>query len=222
MILVENVETYGWEAALRGMRNPLNSWEKADSNFKNGKVEIGPNDLNLMRRLSQSGPVHGKFLRMIGITLDLTAPLFFYKEFDTYKVGTVRNSCSTMHKIMAKPFVSEDFSFETLIAAALKSQQNYEDKFISTTLDMLNYLRDSYLVMKNKNPDAAKAIWRELIEALPSSYNQKSTISFNYEVARNMYFYRKNHKLYEWRTFCKELEKLPYSEFITTPYKMTQ
>lgn len=218
MILVEEMETYGWEAAIRGMRNPLNSWAKSDSGFnmETDEFEVGENDKNLMFRLAHGGPVHGKFLRMIGVSMDITAPLFWWKEFDTYKVGTVRNSCSTMHKIMAKPFETSDFSMEHIEISNDVTSINY----LRTIISYLNYLRNNYLYYKDIDKETAQSLWRLLIEALPSSYNQKATVTMNYEVLRNIYFSRKNHKLYEWNEFIKQIEQLPHFDLIKTPYSI--
>lgn len=180
--------------------------------------------MKLAKTLAGAGPVHGKFLRMIGISMDITAPLFFLKEWDTYKIGTVRNSCSTMHKIMEKEFSLSDFSFDIAKEQASLHDMGIEDCHIHSIMTTLNTLRDRYLKeIENGENEKAKITWRTLIEFLPSSYNQKSTVTMNYEVARNMYFYRRNHKLIEWHTFCNELEKLPYArEFIMEGYKCQQ
>lgn len=204
MIWIENVETMGWANAIRGMRNPKNSWEKSDSSPCSEKepwYSIGENDWALMKKLAEAGPVHGKFMRMIAVYLDITAPLYWWKEFDTYKVGTVANSCSTMHKIHAKEFAAEDFSAEHLSPDAKNA--------LKLVIDQLNFARIAYLETKDK------AYWWDMIQLLPSSYNQKRTVMLNYEVLRNMYTYRKEHKLDEWREFCAFLETLPYSELIT-------
>lgn len=211
MIKIENVDVYGWEAAIRGMRNPMNSWEKSDSAFSIYDYPqcyvIGDNDLKLMRNLAKAGPDHGKFLRMINVTCDITAPLYWWKEFDTYKVGTVANSCSTMHKIAEKKFTLEDFSCEHLIEddevmGAWKSSLN-------RTIADLNTARELFL----ENND--KKYWWQMIQLLPASFNQKRTVQLNYQVLRNIYHARKEHKLDEWRYFCEWLETLPYSELIT-------
>ena len=232
MLKIENTEVTGWEAAIRGMRNPLNSWGKNDSKFIrdedygcSGKCPcedidgncdccfIGPNDLDLMTRLRNSGTDHRKFMRMITVYLDITAPLYWWKEFDTYKVGTVANSCSTMHKIHDKEFYEEDFSFEKLesgyeeykgddaMHAAYCSMQN--------TISALNRLRYMYNITKNKK------YWYAMIQLLPSSYNQRRTVMLNYEVLANIYKSRKDHKLDEWHTFCDWIKSLPHSELIT-------
>jgi hypothetical protein len=214
MINIENINVYGWEAAIIGMRNPMNSWDKSDSSFINTgyqtEYSIGPNDLKLMKSLVKAGTDHRKFLRMINVTMDITAPLYWWKEFDTYKVGTVRNSCSTMHKIHEKEFTLDDFSHEHLFN---DSDVNWGDIVTNTTLQVvinaLNVYRSNYLETKDKK------YWWQMIQLLPSSYNQRATVQLNYEVLLNMYHSRKNHKLDEWREFCKLIENLPYmNEFI--------
>ena len=219
MIKIENTEVYGWKAAIRGMRNSYNSWDKSDSyethienpqtlNTAPFEFFIGDNDLALMKKLVKSGSDHSKFMRMITVTCDITAPLYWYKEFDTYKVGTVRNSCSTMHTITEKEFTLDDFSHEHLIVASLNS--------LNRTIEDLNSCRNGYLNEDiSKNPEWKKEIWWQIIQLLPSSYNQRSTVQMNYEVLRNMYHSRKNHRLDEWVEFCKWIETLPYSELIT-------
>lgn len=235
MLKIESTESYGWEAAIRGMRNPMNSWDKSDSQFgyrlaipyaqnnpttmfdKYGvETYIGDNDLDLMKRLINAGTDHRKFLRMITVYCDVTAPLYWWKEFDTYKVGTVANSCSTMHKIHAKEFTLDDFSHEHLIlpqdTEALELPfygHNMPWCFLEYIVEYLNACREAYLKTKNKK------YWWQMIQLLPSSYNQKRTVMLNYEVLTNMYKSRKNHKLDEWREFCDWIEKLPYSELIT-------
>ena len=219
MLKIENTEVVGWEHAIRGMRNPMNSWAKSDSQtctncngclpgqecerYKNGTF-IGQNDLDLMTRLRNAGTDHRKFMRMITVYFDITAPLYFWKEFDTYKVGTVANSCSTMHKIAAKEFTLEDFSCEHL--------QNSWLAHLKETIRLLNEARDAYNWC---NTDAKKEWWWQMIQLLPSSYNQRRTVMLNYEVLANMYKSRRNHKLDEWHTFCEWIESLPYSELIT-------
>lgn len=201
MLRIENVDIFGFESAIRGMRNPKNSWDKSDSHLweSSNRFEVGKNDLKLMRTLAHAGSDHGKFLRMINVTLDITAPLYWWKEFDTYKVGTVTNSCSTMHKIAAKEFTLEDFSHEHLDVV---SRSCLED-----VIHILNLNRDSF----NKNAyDDPKIPWWQMIQLLPSSYNQKRTVQLNYEVLRNMYHARKNHKLDEWHVLCEWIETLPY------------
>lgn len=206
MLKIEKTEVYGWEAAIRGMRNPMNSWDKSDSGLAVDEYmyeyfEIGDNDYSLMMKLRKAGSDHRKFMRMIVVSFDITAPLYFLKEFDTYKVSTVANSCSTMHKIHEKEFTLDDFSHEHLY---LDSKEMLE-KIIKG----LNAYRDDYLREKDKD------YWWQMIQLLPSSYNQKRTVMLNYEVLANMYKSRKNHKLDEWHTFCKWVEELPYSELIT-------
>lgn len=203
MIKIENVETYGWEAAIRGMRNPKNSWGKSDSPLwgKASRFEAGENDMKLMRTLAAAGVDHGKFLRMITVTLDITAPLYWWKEFDTYKVGTVANSCSTMHKIADKEFTMDDFSVEHLIGTSIST--------MNAVICTLNIWRKDYLTTGYKDT------WWQLIQLLPSSYNQRRTVQLNYAVLKNMYHARKNHKLDEWINFCGWIETLPYAELIT-------
>lgn len=212
MIKIENAEVYGFEAAIRGMRNPMNSWNRSDSNCKtiirdNGKyVEdfIGDNDLKLMKQLAKSGPVHAKYRRMITVTCDITAPMFWWAEFDTYKVGTVRNSCSKMHKIHSKELLNEDFSCE-----GCREIGSWATLCFVTVQNTCNKLREKYNETKDKK------YWRALIELLPESYNQRATVQLNYEVLAGMYYWRKDHKLDEWHTFCEWVESLPYSEIIT-------
>lgn len=219
MIKIEKTDVYGWEAAIRGMRNPMNSWDRSDSDFAYSCemcggdcgeyasctgvcVHIGENDHDLMMRLAKAGSVHAKYRRMITLTCDITAPLYWWKEFDTYKVGTVANSCSTMHKIHAKEFVEDDFSCERLYTPIGSFA-------FATIIDALNCARKNYLETKDKSH------WDEMIQLLPSSYNQKRTVQLNYEVLVGMYRDRKNHKLEEWRSFCDWIVGLPYSEIIT-------
>lgn len=214
MLKIENVEVLGWEAAIRGMRNPMNSWEKSDSTFHlmidDDKPEdfIGKNDLDLMTRLRNAGTDHRKFMRMITVYLDTTAPLYWWKEFDTYAVGVVKNSCSTMHKIHAKEFTLEDFSCEHLFDFCPNSDTD-SMTVLRYTLGWLNYCRKKYLETKDKE------YWWQMIQLLPSSYNQRRTICTNYEALANMYKSRRNHKLDEWHTLCDWIEDLPYSELIT-------
>lgn len=232
MIKIENVETYGWEAAIRGMRNPMNSWERSDSCYdwpEPDILKIGPNDLDLMTKLAKGGSDDRKYMRMIGVTLDITAPLYWWKEFDTYKVGTVANSCSTMHKIQAKEFTLDDFSHDHLLKygkfgdsvdsfdwamtvedGETNSVSHYDSiDILNFTIDVLNNFRDKY----NETHD--KKYWWQMIQLLPSSYNQRRTVMLNYEVLKNIYPRRSYHKLDEWREFCKWIETLPYSEIIT-------
>lgn len=266
MIKIENIETYGWEAAIRGMRNPLNSWDKSDSDWVDENVvwqeddpiicaigkrddlyAIGPNDKQLMLSLAKGGPVHAKFRRMLTITMDITAPLYWWKEFDTYKVGTVANSCSTMHKIAEKEFTLDDFSHEHLIGmeALLPPENNpypsllvdFSDEkcpdayyriapegILVEVVSMLNECRKWYLTLsklvkeeqdENKLQHYVhqrKLAWWQMIQLLPSSYNQKRTVQLNYEVAHNIYISRKDHKLDCWRTLCDVLKDLPFAK----------
>lgn len=214
MIRIENVDVFGWESAIRGMRNPMNSWDKSDSQFhvcsKSGKTsctEIGNNDLKLMQSLVKAGTDHSKFMRMINVSCDITAPRYWWAEYDTYKVGTVRNSCSTMHKITAKEFTIDDFSHEHLIE---DEYSKYEPiHALRYSVYVLNNCRKKYLATKNKD------WWWQMIQILPQSYNQRATVQLNYATLRNMYHARKNHKLDEWVEFCKWVKTLPYSELIT-------
>lgn len=212
MIKIENTEVLGWKHAIRGMRNPMNSWDKSDSGIIDETIEpfhVGYNDLDLMKRLVNAGSDHRKFMRMIVVYTDIVAPLYWWKEFDTYKVGTVRNSCSTMHKIHSKKFTIDDFSCENL-------ESYYLDHF-KDTIRLLNDARKMYLYEKEQTEHLVtpKDYWWQLIQMLPSSYNQRSTVMLNYEVLANMYHSRKNHKLDEWKEFCRWIETLPYSELIT-------
>ena len=215
MINIENTEVYGFEAAIRGMRNPMNSWEKSDSYHEDDAFVLGKNDLALMKSLVKAGSDHSKFMRMINVTMDITAPLYWWKEFDTYKVGTVRNSCSTMHKIAEKEFTLDDFSTEHLIIYDDGTEMYIGDtKYNSLDgmifiVDLLNHYRGLYLKTKGKK------YWWQMIQLLPSSYNQRATVQLNYAVLRNMYKSRKDHKLDEWHMFCEWVEHLPYSEIIT-------
>lgn len=229
MIKIENTEVVGWEHAIRGMRNPLNSWDKMDSHdcpchdgldcdcpmvegIQEPSIEckealeksafcVGENDYDLMMRLAKAGPEHAKYRRMIVVYADVTAPRYWWTEYDTYKVGTVANSCSTMHKIADKKFTPDDFSTEHLVGKSFAALKN--------TLDVMNLEREHYLATKDKD------CWWQMIQLLPQSYNQKRTIMLNYEVLANIYRQRKGHKLDEWRDFCKWIEQLPYSELIT-------
>jgi hypothetical protein len=239
MLKIENTEVLGWDAAIRGMRNPLNSWEKSDSQFVRDPdygcfgvcpcvelvdcdcCHVGPNDLKLMNTLRNAGTDHRKFMRMITVYLDITAPLYWWKEFDTYKVGTVANSCSTMHKIADKEFTLEDFSHEHLLSMAnndagdalfLNDANNIRvdgDDLLGLIINVLNYYRGRYIKTKDKR------YWWQLIQLLPSSYNQKRTVMLNYEVLANIYKSRRHHKLDEWHTLCDRIESLPYSKLIT-------
>lgn len=211
MIKLENIDVYGWEAAIRGARNPMNSWDKSDTIFHSEYAPaIGENDEKLLRSLANAGPDHGKFLRMITVSVDITAPLYWWKEFDTYKVGTVANSCSTMHKIHAKEFTLDDFSHEHLMAKNLGG--DIHSGCLSTlkkVINVLNSMRTQFLITKDK------FFWWQLIQLLPSSYNQRRTVLLNYQVLKSMYHARKNHKLDEWRIFCDFIKNLPHSELIT-------
>ena len=224
MLKIENTEVMGWEHVIRGMRNPMNSWEKSDSEwysigiptnnpaaindkYLSQKYCLGDNDLDLMKRLRNAGTDHRKFMRMITVYLDITAPLYWWKEFDTYKVGTVANSCSTMHKIAAKEFTLEDFSCEHLTVESITFG-------LEPVIDILNKNRELYIQWENAGEEK-KNLWWQMIQLLPTSYNQKRTVMLNYEVLANIYKSRKNHKLDEWHTFCDWLKSLPYSELIT-------
>lgn len=242
MIQFENAATYGWEAAIRGMRNPMNSWGLSDSEFIDdftsghnimnesinrvyegnfpGQVILGEVDLELMKKLAKAGSEHSKYRRMINVTVDITAPLYWWKEFDTYKVGTVANSCSTMHKIHAKEFELNDFSHDHLCAMS--------KKYIEEIVDVLNFFRAVYISFDEKSSDLSwfksfvedyglrtkKDIWWQMIQLLPSSYNQKRTIQLNYEVLAHIYQQRKNHKLDEWHGFCRWMADLPYAPML--------
>lgn len=237
MLKISNFEVLGWEHAIRGMRNPMNSWEKSDSGYCCGDkkctmipgcvldcniphYKIGPNDYKLMMKLRNAGTDHRKFMRMIAVYMDLTAPLYWWKEFDTYKVGTVANSCSTMHKIAEKEFTLKDFSCEHLAECdgewvdiltvdpySFPAMESTD--ILKTVIEGLNCFRSRYLETKDKK------YWWQMIQLLPSSYNQKRTVMLNYEVLANIYKSRRNHKLDEWHTFCDWIEELPYSELIT-------
>lgn len=244
MILIEKTQIMGLEPAVRGMRNPMNSWDKSDSRFSaigcddiydiTGSIigigelnndcgaNIGPNDISLMLRLAKAGSVDGKFRRMIVVDVDITAPLYWWKEFDTYKVGTVANSCSTMHKIHAKEFTLDDFSHEHLIdynqlcqneveGVVLRDYPNVHcggEQALNLIINALNFYRQRFLDTKDK------LYWWQIIQLLPSSYNQKRTVMLNYEVLANIYRHRRNHKLDEWRELCRWIEGLPYSDVI--------
>lgn len=241
MILIEKTQIMGLEPTIRGMRNPMNSWAKSDSKFGFGNVlcadcgyttknpcgqdcvDIGPNDIDLMLRLAKAGSVDGKFRRMIAVYVDITAPLYWWKEFDTYKIGTVANSCSTMHKIHAKEFTLEDFSHDHLIDYELLACNEVQGivlrdyphvhcggmQMLHLMVNVLNFYRQRFLDTKDK------LYWWQMIQLLPSSYNQKRTVMLNYEVLANIYQHRRNHKLDEWREICRWIESLPYSEIIT-------
>ena len=211
MLKIENVNVFGWESAIRGMRNPMNSWYKSDSCFNKRDSEaqfysdVGENDLALMQSLVKAGSDHSKFMRMINVTCDITAPLYWWKEFDTYKVGTVRNSCSTMHKIHEKEFTLDDFSIDDF---------EFDDDYCEISLSdcFENIISDCEMCRKKYIETGDKRYWRGLIQLLPSSYNQRATVQFNYAVLRNMYHSRKAHKLDEWVEFCKWIETLPYAK----------
>ena len=217
MIKIENVDVFGWESAIRGMRNPMNSWEKSDSDSHPTLVgDIGHNDLKLMQSLVKAGTDHSKFMRMINVTLDITAPLYWWKEFDTYKVGTVRNSCSTMHKIHSKEFTLDDFSHEHLISDGIDILTKIIEALNDCRLFYLNYdekIKSEYVTDEIR---CKKDLWWQMIQLLPSSYNQRATVQLNYAVLRNMYHSRKNHKLDEWVEFCKWVETLPYANVLIT------
>ena len=215
MISLEDWEIVGWRHAVRGMRNPMNSWHKSDSKFVysewdacTGVFEIGPNDLDLMKKLCQGGADDRKFMRMIVVYCDILAPLYWWKEFDTYKVGTVANSCSTMHCIHKKEFTLDDFSCEHLLDETFTGEV-IPMVLLEAAVKCLNESRAHYLSTKDKK------YWWQMIQLLPTSYNQKRTVMLNYEVLRNMYHARKAHKLDEWHDFCHWIEDLPYSELIT-------
>jgi hypothetical protein len=241
MLKIEKTDVLGWEAAIRGMRNPMNSWDKSDSyechstggchcereNYNHDgdfchNINLGDNDYSLMQKLRNAGTDHRKFMRMITVYVDITAPLYWWKEFDTYKVGTVANSCSTMHKIHSKEFTADDFSCEHLIGKKgiwsievcdMYTEVNgdvwWGSALLNHTINILNFYREKFLETNDKK------YWWQMIQLLPTSYNQKRTIMLNYEVLANMYHSRKNHKLDEWHTFCDWVKTLPYSELIT-------
>lgn len=233
MLKIEKTDIHGWEAAIRGARNSFNSWDKSDSRWccgdkKCGVMDgcdlccdvphfcVGGDDLALMKKLAKAGPSHAKYRRFITVTMDVTGPLYWWKEMDTYKVGTVGNSCSTMHKIADKEFTEEDFSFDHIIDEVTNSQcYTYRDTewdagdVTDLLIGILNHYRDLYLETKDKK------YWWQMIQLLPSSYNQKRTLLVNYEVLANIYQQRKGHKLDEWQTFCEWIEGLPMSEIIT-------
>ena len=205
MIKIENIDIYGFEVAIRGARNPKNSWHLMDSGYNNGEFEIGENDYDLLRRLTIAGPEHRKWNRMVTVTMDITAPLYWWKEYDTYKVGTVANSCSTMHKIQAKEFELDDFSHEHL--------EKYPKWLLSEVISELNRNREDFNRTKDKD------YWWQMIQLLPTSYNQKRTVYLNYEVLGSIYHQRRHHKLDEWVEFCNTIKTLPYSEFITREFE---
>ena len=213
MIQIRNVDVYGWEAAIRGMRNPMNSWAKSDSKYiiprGNSRLPIayiiGENDLKLMKSLAKAGSDHRKYLRMINVTMDISAPLYWWKEFDTYKVGTVANSCSTMHKIAEKEFTLDDFSHEHLTLYDVDGEicRNWLGD-LEDLIDDINLARELFIKTKDKK------YWWQMIQLLPSSYNQLRTVQLNYEVLYNIYNARKNHKLDEWHILCDSILQLPY------------
>ena len=205
MIKIENIDVYGFEAAIRGARNPMNSWDRMDSCYNNGEFEIGENDYKLLKNLTIAGPEHRKWNRMVTVTMDITAPLYWWKEYDTYKVGTVANGCSTMHKIQAKEFTLDDFSHEHL--------GEYLEWLLSEVILELNENRENFNRTKDKD------YWWRMIQLLPTSYNQKRTVHLNYEVLGSMYHQRRHHKLDEWVEFCNTIKELPYSEFITREFE---
>ena len=211
MLKIEKTHIDGMEASIRGMRNPMNSWDKSDSEWNYAfetTYVIGDNDLALMKKLVNAGSDHAKFLRMINVTCDITAPLYWWKEYDTYKVGTVANSCSTMHKIHAKEFDITDFSWEHLNERSIR--------VLEAVIDELNFNRDAFIETKDK------IYWHQMIQLLPTSYEQKRTVQLNYQVLKNIYFARRNHKLDEWHTFCDWIEELPYFKEICTGKEETQ
>lgn len=226
MLNIEKTDIHGWEAAIRGARNSFNSWDKSDSEFLTAdgdhhdimgnsgpwygsdgwdEMIIGPNDVGLMKKLAKAGPSHAKYRRFITVTMDVTGPLYWWKEMDTYKIGTVGNSCSTMHKIADKEFELEDFSWEHLFSDSVDT--------LEKTIELLNMYRNHY--NNSVKRESKTLFWWQMIQLLPSSYNQKRTLLVNYEVLANIYHQRKGHKLDEWRTFCEWIEELPMSEIIT-------
>lgn len=214
MLTVTNMKIAGMDAAIRGMRNPMNSWDKSDSMFDYDKMCLGDNDLKLMQNLFKAGTDHSKFMRMVSVWCDITAPLYWWKEYDTYKVGTVANSCSTMHKIHSKPIELSDFSIDDFeipdADIALK------DCFINVAADC-EMLRKAYLeALKKGQNDLAKQCWKGLIQLLPESYQQTRTVMINYQVAAKIIRERANHKLSEWHTLVNELKNLPYMREITS------
>ena len=220
MIKIENIDVYGWDAAIRGARNPMNSWDRMDSCYNNGEFEIGENDYKLLKSLTIAGPEHRKWNRMVTVTMDITAPLYWWKEYDTYKVGTVANSCSTMHKIQAKKFTLDDFSYDHLYeekSGWIEDEDGHKwccaPTCLETTVNTLNAYRYQY----NKTKD--KKYWWQMIQLLPTSYNQKRTVHLNYEVLGTIYHQRRHHKLDEWHVFCDTIKTLPYSEFITREFE---
>lgn len=240
MLKIEKTDIHGWEAAIRGARNSFNSWDKSDSEYlscfeanaenrtrhtvckdswkiQSGVYHVGDADLALMKKLAKAGPSHAKYRRFITVTMDVTGPLYWWKEMDTYKVGTVGNSCSTMHKIADKEFEFDDFSWEHLDTSRehsmyVPNEYHFSSKdLLDLEIQVLNQCRKKYIESKKRNKD----IWWQMIQLLPSSYNQKRTLLVNYEVLANIYHQRKGHRLDEWKTFCEWIEGLPMSEIIT-------
>ena len=211
MIKIENLHVCGWEAAIRGMRNPKNSWDRSDTSFcgwDGNSPIIGENDMKLMKTLCRAGSDDRKFLRMINVTMDITAPLYWWKEYDTYKIGTVANSCSTMHKIADKEFTLDDFSIEHLLNETERHEALNNIDIMQDIIRHLNFSRKMFLETKDKR------YWWQMIQLLPSSYNQRRTVQLNYEVLLKMYYARRNHKLAEWREFCKIIKDLGYFKAI--------
>ena len=201
MIRLERTSVMNMENAIRGARNPMNSWNRMDSHYdENGNFILGPNDLDLAVRLRKAGSDHRKYVRQILVSVDITAPLYWWKEYDTYNLATVANSCSTMHKIASRPFSLDDFSCDHMTPAT--------KEFMQTVVDKMEEIRQRYLETKSKED------WYDMIQLLPSSYNQMRTCSFNYETLINIYYARKEHKLAEWHTFCDWIRTLPYAEEI--------
>lgn len=206
MLKIENSSVEGWIPALRGMRNPMNSWDKADTNYhEHNSFDLGINDRALMEKLVKAGTDHRKFMRMLVVYVDVIAPLYWWKEFDTYKVGTVANSCSTMHRIHAKEFTLDDFSHEHLFE---DDEMQTNTDVLQLVIDVLNFARADYLKTRDKR------YWWQMIQLLPSSYNQRRTLMLNYEVLANIYRSRRNHKLDEWHTFCDWIETLPNARWL--------
>lgn len=225
MLMMEHIEVYGFNAAIRGMRNPMNSWDKSDSHISSKENKLGPNDFNLMVKLRNAGTDHRKYLRMINVYCDITAPLYWWKEFDTYKVGTVANSCSTMHKLMSKPFEWGDFSTDGM----LQVDESYEEDAVDpkncvtyilgegalrATIETLNDLRQEYLIFNGDSDyekDRRTRAWRTCVMLLPEAYNQRRTVMMNYETLNKIYAARKAHKLSEWHIFCRYVSLLPWA-----------
>ena len=229
MLKVTETQIFGWDAAIRGMRNPMNSWDKSDTDFSLSGMQsvngilvptVGDNDLALMRKLVKAGSDHSKFMRMITVTCDVEAPFYWWKEYDTYKVGTVANSCSTMHKLHERDLSIDDFSHEHLFDGIIQVEdpdnpmEFYENSTtcLEYVISVINYHRKKYIETKDKR------YWQQMIQLLPTSFNQKRTLHLNYAVLRNIYHARKNHKLTEWHTLCDWIYSLPYSELITDDF----